>query len=341
MLYFVEYLRARNAVRVALILLGIFLVIAIVLRIALHAPSAQDWAIGLQSSPTAHVSKTRLPNGATRIVVDDPRKHTHAVIVQRGSTTHMVITEPQGTQRSRSRDGVSMGSMSVNESSSRGVSRTTVDYTRGFTYDLGLLFAITIPIGLIVATMLGGALAKENDGHLELAWTKPVSRERYALAAVGVDVAAILLSQLLTMAFALGATLLFVVPSIGYARAGWEIPLALLAPIAWYALLTAFSASLKRGPGLVVGLGWVFAIIVPNVAVGLAHVAGVNRIAAWFYAIFHGLAFLDPLAYLSYGSSNASAPVLQLSAQAAVGALAALSIGYIALSVLQWRRLEA
>ena len=49
---------------------------------------------------------------------------------------------------------------------------------------VGVLFAIAEGFALITATMLGGALAKENDGHLEIAWTKPVSRERLALASI-------------------------------------------------------------------------------------------------------------------------------------------------------------
>ena len=44
MYYFVEFLRAKGALRLALILLGIILLTAIVLRISVHGPTVDDWA---------------------------------------------------------------------------------------------------------------------------------------------------------------------------------------------------------------------------------------------------------------------------------------------------------
>jgi hypothetical protein len=193
-------------------------------------------------------------------------------------------------------------------------------------------------MGLLVASILGGALAKENDGHLELAWTKPVSRERYALSSVAVDAIAIIVSQLLTIAVSLAATLMFLVPRFSYGpNLAWAILLAFAGPIAWYALITAASASLKRGPGMVIGLGWVAAVLIPGIAGALQGAANVNSIAAWFYAIFHALSYIDPISNFSFHKDQTTMMPLP----AAVGVLLALIAGYVALAVAQWRRVEA
>jgi hypothetical protein len=312
-------------------------------RIALHgATTTESWAYNIEHSPTAHIARTQLPDGSTRTVVDDPQQRTHAVILERGDLVRMDVTEPAHKAAS-SRDNVNFGSVSVREDVHAGVDRTTIQYHRGLDYDLGLLFLASIPMGLIVGTILSDPLAKENDGHLELAWTKPVSRERFAMAAIGVDTLAIAISQLLCIGVVLIATLLFAVPRFSYGEhVGWNIVVGLLAPIAWYAMLTAASSSLKRGPGLVVGMGWLFGIIVPGIAGGLSGATG-NAIAAGFYAIFRALSYLDPISYMTFANHNSTigTGLLGLSMPATTAALAMLSIVYIALSVLQWRRVEA
>jgi len=45
----------------------------------------------------------------------------------------------------------------------------------------------------IFASFLGLSLARENDGHLPVAWTKPASKAAHAAVKIGVDVAAIML----------------------------------------------------------------------------------------------------------------------------------------------------
>jgi hypothetical protein len=340
MYYFVEYLRARGAIKVALIILGLFVIAAIILRLSVHAPRVSDIAYNIETSPTAHVTRTHLPDGSMRTVVDDPARQTHAVIVQNGNRLHMDVREPAKNARA-THDTMDIGSTSVNTDVHDGVEHTVIDSKGAFEYELGVCLLITIPMGLLVATLLAGPLAKENDGHLELAWTKPTSRDRYALEAIAVDAVAILASQALTLAILLLVTLMFFVPHFTYGpRIGWIVLLALLGPLAWYAALTACSASVKRGPGMVIGLGWVFAIIIPTVADATSDPARFSAIAAFFYTIFHSLSFLDPIAYLS-GHTGTGNALHHLPLPTADAGLAALIIGYVALSVLQWRRVEA
>lgn len=335
--FYVEYARAKRAVIIALVLLGLFLLATIILRVSVHDG---HWQADLQNSPTAHTTQTRLPDGSTRIVIDDAARQTHAVIVKHvNGALDMDIIEPRTGHRHRG-DFI-MGSSSMNSSVEGNTQHTRIHYVPEMpVYKLDILFLATIPMGLIVASILGGALAKENDGHLELAWTKPISRERYAAASFAVDSAAIVLSQLLTVAVTLLATLMFFVPRFGSENnMGWYIFVAFAGPLSWYAVVTAASASLRRGPGLVIGLGWVAALLIPGLAQALAGAAQINPIAAWFYAIFHGLSYLDPIAYLEL--HNGQAGILSLSTAGCAGVLCALIVGYLALAVAQWRRVEA
>lgn len=334
--YFVEYQRAVRAIRIALILLGIFLVSVILLRLSIHT---SDWTNPIISSPTAHVTRTQLPDGSTRIVVDDPQKQTHGIIIKHADgTVDADVTEPKSTGRHK--DNFSIGSVSINTNDEGDAQHTTMHLKpQSPVFDLGGLFLVTIPMGFIVASLLGGALAKENDGHLELAWTKPVSRERYAIASILVDSAAIAVSQLLTIAVTLIATLMFLVPRFDWPGSiALSIVVALAAPIAWYSLINAASASIKRGPGAVVGLGWVAAVIIPGIAGALQGAAPYNAVAAWFYAIFKGLSYIDPISYMSF---SGPAHTLMGSLQISAGVLCALAIGYSILAVAQWRRVEA
>ncbi len=182
-------------------------------------------------------------------------------------------------------------------------------------------------------------LAKENEGHLELAWTKPFSRELYAAGAMAVDIAAIVISQVAGVAVALLLTLMFFVPNITDAGDWTGIALAFLGSIGWYAMLTGLSASLKRGLGMVVGLGWVVAFIVPQIA--RATVFAHGTIWHTVHVIFQVISYADPLAYLVFTNRGWQMYSLVPTAELAVLSLALLSIAYLAAALAQWRRLEA
>lgn len=344
MSYYVELLRAKRALIVAAIILGVLIVISGLIRVSLPGGRVSDWQKTISASSTAHTSKTSLADGSTRSVIDDPQKHVHAVFVQHSDgTIDMDIVEP-GNSASR-RDHLSFGSLNMSEDTMPGGMR----HVRGtyrpadMRFDIGILFLITIPIALIAATMLAGVLAKENDGHLDLAWTKPVSREQYALSAFGIDAAAIVISSLMTFAALLICALFFLVPSFKTTPdTALQIAIAFAGPIAWYAVLTAASSSIKRGPGLVIGLGWVAGVMIPAIAGILDGPAKVNDIANAFYRVFDALLYIDPITYFSfayYHGAMRTATGLSLGASLAV--LVGLALGYLAISMAQWRRVEA
>jgi hypothetical protein len=198
-----------------------------------------------------------------------------------------------------------------------------------------------VMMGLIVATLLAAPLAKENEGHLELAWTKPVARERYAGAAFLVDSTAIVISQLACIAVGLLCIVMWTLPSLTLGSGGWvTIGLALAVPIAWYACLTAFSASVKRGPGMVIGLGWFAALVIPSVMAATSDARSV--LGQWIHVIFKGLAYIDPIVYIPsfHGHAGFHGNLLN-SLGAALIVVVILAVVYLALAVLQWRRVEA
>ncbi|HEV2643521.1 MAG TPA: hypothetical protein VGT98_12475, partial [Candidatus Elarobacter sp.] len=189
MSYYVEYRRALRALRVVAIVLGLLLVAALLARLSWGKIRTQDdFVASMERSRTAHVTRTALPDGRTRTVIDDRKRGIHAVVERRGgSITSLVMDEvpsARGGAHNRERTrGV--------RASPQPLTETTVGTSVTYAFfGIGSLFSMTIPMGFFVATLLAGPLAKENNGHLELAWTKPVSRERYALSAVLVDVTA-------------------------------------------------------------------------------------------------------------------------------------------------------
>jgi hypothetical protein len=340
--YYVEVLRARRAATIGLVLIALFLIIAVVMRLSVPVTTAQGWKHTVVSSPTAHVTTTKLSDGSVQTVVDDPQQRVHATILEKGNVMDIDATEPS----SRAAVDISFGNNDRTGSSVKdGMRHVRVHHSGTVpSFDVGILLLTTLPMGLLMATLLGGVLSKENDGHLELTWTKPVSREAYALAAFAVDAVAILTMQIACVLCGLLATIMFFMPSFSWTpNDGWGVLLAVLAPISWYALLTAASTSIKRGPGLVCGLGWAAAIFVPAMAQILHSVASLNPVARWFYVIFNSISYLDPIRFVSftwrYGVGLTSKSGVDLSTAAAI--LAALIIGYLALSLAQWRRVEA
>ena len=345
MFYYAEYLRGMRALRVIAIILGIVLAMAIVLRLwAFSEHNPESVATALQSSPSAHVTTKTLADGTIETVVDDPVKHTHAVIDRRGQAFRMDATMPS-SQAPSNHVHFSMGSSDISENQKTGRTHIVIRQDMAENIPVGILFAIAEVIALITATMLGGALAKENEGHLEIAWSKPVSRERLALASIGADMATIVVSQFAAVLVILLICVMFVWPTFSTdALTMPDIALTLLGPLAWYACLTAASASLKRGLGMVVGLGWLAALVIPSIAEGTAFVT--NDLGRLIHGVFQSLAYLDPIEYvhMSFHGSVGTAgmqymPLGPLGSSAVL--LLILTIVYVALAVLQWRRVEA
>jgi ABC-type transport system involved in multi-copper enzyme maturation permease subunit len=297
----------------------------------------------LAASPTAHVTRTTLPDGTQQTVVDDPPRRIHAVATVHGTTFRMELTQP--AKGSSETDNVDIGNVTVHDVTRKnGMEHLVIETTRAPAMPVGVLFMTSIVMGFIIASVLGGVLSKENDGHLELAWTKPVSRERYAIGAFVVDAAAIIASQVLWMiVFIIGMAMFGVLRFTAEPNAALHAGIALLGPTAWYAAITAWSASLKRGPGIVIGLGWPIALSIPGGAAALS--GATHPLLVAIRTLLLALSYIDPLTYIHSSWSGGHVTMAANAVRASVGfscaALAALIIVYLALAVAQWRRVEA
>jgi len=342
-MYYKEYLRALRGLRVIAVILGVLLVLAVVGRLfMLRAGTPDRWVRGFESAPGAVVATVKLPDGSTQTTIDDKKDRVHATVVEFGDgRKRITIVEPSALSAHQENGGMILGDMS-RDSNGNGTTHVVVETsTKDMSLDAGWFFAISIIFGLITATVMSCTLAKENDGHLELVWTQPVSRETYALTAIGIDIAAIVAAQVLSVAAFLLILAMFPGPWLQWrADSGYILVLALLGPIAWNVLLTAASASLKRGTGAVIGTAWPVAALLPGLA---AVPLGQSTIGSAAHQIFHALNVLNPIGYLQFtGSLHGDlTSALIARATASIPILLVLTIVYIALAVLQWRRVEA
>lgn len=202
------------------------------------------------------------------------------------------------------------------------------------TIDVAALLAFAYFVALVVATALGASFSREND-HLEFAALKPVSRERFALGAIGADIAGIYVAEALTAVAALLGVVLYGGTHVDTSSmsAGF-IALILVMPVAWYLFLNAATASLKRGAGMVIGFSWPVSAIV--VALAQADL-GRGPLGTLVHDTFWIVSRIVPLTYASLTMSSHAAGIGGGNALAAL----ILALVYGALTLVQWRRVEA
>ena len=194
--------------------------------------------------------------------------------------------------------------------------------------DLSMLVSAAIALVGGLATVFGLNLAAENDGHLELAWTKPVSREGYALGIFAVDIAAMAACVVFTAVCAavvidVYAGYAAVAPSDGGALLGTLAYGGL--PVCVYAWIAALSASLKRNRGAISGIFW--PLMIALVALRAVSVPTVHAVAT-------ALNLFNPIAIFSATGSDPHAALWSY----AWGWLVAAVL--LAAALVQWRRLE-
>jgi hypothetical protein len=203
----------------------------------------------------------------------------------------------------------------------------------------GYFVVFGVVVALIVATIVGAPFARENDGHLEVALTKPIDRIALALMTIGVDAAGIVGGLAIGTIFGIGLHTIFFPPWITF---HFEdvivIAIGIVAPLSWYAMLAAATASLRRGYGAILGIAWPVALVVA----GLSLVEGDNSLAALIHTVFWTLSRIDPLVYMHFvGGMNNDQIAYDPTLLPKLAMLAALTVGYGILAIAQWRRVEA
>src|SRR5437660_1168309 len=149
--YYVELLRGLRAMRIVGVVLVVAVVGALWLRVSFAFPAAMsvDQMYGqMEQSPTAHVTRLRLPHGGTRTVVDDPKRQVYAVIDR---DAHHDVTSV-GTARSKADFQAGRGGATM-------VAKTRSSPAPGDAGD-GVAFVpvptallLVIPCGLLMATL--------------------------------------------------------------------------------------------------------------------------------------------------------------------------------------------
>jgi hypothetical protein len=205
---------------------------------------------------------------------------------------------------------------------------------------LAALLAGATFVSAIIAMIFGCALARQNDGHLPLVWTRPVSRERFALSITLVHLAGILTAFALTFAATLGVFALF--GALDAITMNGDVPVnagvvgrMLLFPLAWYGLVLAITASMRGGAGFMAFGAWIVGSML--VAFDQSHLFG-GASAIVINVIDH----INPLYYFSghFDQSGRNESMVS-NVDVAIAGLAAIAVASYAAALAQWRRLEA
>ncbi len=333
---YVEWLRIRNCLRMTAIILGIMVVLAIILRISLSRyMSPESWIAAMSSEPGTKITHTVLPDGTKRTVIVNPSDKSHVVVDDRGTAgQHIVVTEPTGHAHEKNSDFSHVGNI-VSSHTSGGMTTTTID-THG-SVPLIYYMAFADVVALIVATILAAPFAREIDGHLEVAMTKPVSRVRYALGSIGVDAVGILAASLLTIVALYLCQLLFGSARIDFTGINTRaIVMGAALPLAWYALLCAGTTLLSRSYVAVLGFAWPVALLIA----GLTQLEPTNIVALVVRNVAWALSRLDPLTYVKFSEhSESSYAAPDFGVRLSIVVL--LFVVYSAIAVWQWQRVEA
>ncbi len=336
---YVEWLRVRNLLKIVAIILVVLVVLAVILRISFARYMSPDaWVAHVTMDPGTKVSHTVLPDGTKRTIIDDPTEQTHVIIDDHGyAGKHIVVTEPSSRAHS-DHSKMNVGSIHVIESN-HGTMTTTVIDTNG-SVPMMYYMAIADVVALIVATILAAPLAREIDGHLEIALTRPCSRVRFALGVLVADVAGIVAASVLTIVAFYACQLLFESARLDFsginARA---IAMGVAMPLAWYAMLCAATTWLNRSYGAVLGFAWPVAILVGVLT--LVHPS--NVVALFVHDIAWVLSRLDPLSYVSFASPNDNGTFEYASSDFGLRFLVEIMffVVYGALAIIKWQRVEA
>ena len=210
---------------------------------------------------------------------------------------------------------------------------------------IAALLAVASFSAAIFGSRFACTLSSENESHLAVAWTKPVSRARYVLSIMAVDAAGMTIAFAMTMAAMLAfigslrALSCITLPSDTIA----QLARFLAFPLANYALLVAATASVGKGGRTIIGFAWVGSIVVAALGgAGLPH--------PW-NQIFSTINLINPLWYAAFAYANASGDnvevlvagphVQTLALTTDVLALVALLVAGVAVGIWQWKRVEA
>lgn len=352
---YVEWLRVRGCLKWTAIVLIACIALVLFARFSYfdirpHAAGFSGIFIADKDLATferdSRQTESKLPDGTVRTVIDNPGEGIRATIDDHGYWgKHAEVFEknpPSGVHATT----ISFADIHAQRLMVPGGSLVKIDTGALLPEDLNYYFIFATVVALIVATILGAPFARENEGHLELTFTKPVSRANLAMQTMAIDFAGIVAAYIMTVIFLIVGHTIFEAPNYTYGPSDTLIlVIGLLGALAWYALLNASTASMKRAYGGVLGCAWPIALGLS----GIAHAPiGDSPLAGFIRAIGSALLWLIPTSYLHLASISGIAsqehkalPSPSLSHETIIVILAVLALVYGALAIYQWRRVEA
>jgi hypothetical protein len=322
---FTEWLRVRGLLKWVCVILTAFLLIAGVARLALLRIDPMSFVSDVQHDPGSKTSTTTLPDGTKRTIVVNDRKQVRITIDDHGydgERVDIVRAKPDDDQQN-----FSFGTLKVETATSSGGQETVIDTNQPtFFGDFAIVGTI---VALIVATILGAPFAKESDGHLEIALTKPIGRLELASQTMLLDCGGIVAGFVIGVIYAAALHAVFQSLKVSFgAQDLVALGLGILTPVAWYCTVNALTASMKRGYGVVQG----FALPVALLVYGLAHLPSGNVLRDAVRVACQFLCYLDPFYYALRSTPTTVYDLI---------ALLVLALVYGTLAAFQWRRVEA
>lgn len=335
---YVEWLRVRNALRIYAIVLGALIVIALVVRISVNGQlSNNDYIVQhIEHEPGTVISHS-VVNGLNRTTLYNANDRTTITIDQQNDGGKLIhIVQPAG-KHSTANQHVTVGPFSVDDTQANGMESITFDTDGPVNFVVFLAFGSFA--ALIFATIWGCSFACEQ-GHLEYALLKPVTRTRYGLGIIGYDILGMALAGAMTIVAAIVCQSMFEFPHFDFSKVIDPVTaLVFVLPVAWYAALNAATASMKRGYGALLGFSW-------PIALGLSGAAkvplGDSPVGQAFHTIFWSISRIIPITYGPSGFGERGAVENEsLPITVRITILTGLMLIYGALALVQWRRVEA
>ncbi|MHB8462262.1 MAG: hypothetical protein ACYDA1_06425 [Vulcanimicrobiaceae bacterium] len=371
---YLEWLRIKRVMFWVGIFLAVTFLIAVVLRVTLGGIN-QNFHFDRNSKTTVSVTYSNgQKHTVTKIVPDIQRKETRTLpdgskqIIRINTDGTTVVKTDHGYFGGYDIDIVEPlhGNVARHNGQSNMMMFTNSQVTAPFDVN-GYHFNVTKPMSyvkirtasgiplwvfligasitaMIVATILGISFAAQNDGHLEIAFTRPASREVEALRAIGIDIAGILLIMAIQGIIGVIAFALWIFPHVTLGADDLRVvALEVAVPIAWYAFTLAATSSLKRGYGALAGILWPVSIAI--MAFATQAING-SQIAQFIYQTAGVLERFIPFYYGNVHQDSSGAAMMTIDSvipdlNVRLLILAALIIGYSAISIVQWRRVEA
>jgi hypothetical protein len=214
-----------------------------------------------------------------------------------------------------------------------GSHRNTQDGSVGF----HLLAAGAGVAALIIATLVAPGLSAEAANTTALIWTRPVPRDAIAARFIGIDIAAILIGYVITLAaIMIGITIVGGLREVTYDPPAIlrSVCLAVGGALMWYAVISVAAARFPgRGP-LIAGLTWgVFPV--------LAALYHAHNFPIWLHDVIYVLDFLNPMAWLGGTTPQGSSSIIPLSVWGRTLGESAIALVLAAASVRLWSTREA